>query len=295
MPRLNGGFLVFTLTIVGGAGRLGKSLARRLRDRGHGVRVFDLPVADFSGLDGIEQIKGDVTDAQAITSALRGANTAIHLAALLPPKSEADREVTWRINVGGTKNIVDAILSLDPSIHLIFSSSVATYGDTTQEQSPIGIGCRQQALDIYAETKIASEVLIKTSPLPWTILRIAGIAVPEFLEPPLVWPFQREQRVEFVNCDDVALAIANCVGNSGVRRKVLNISGGPSWQMLGWQYVKGYYDIYELPLDKDRFQDSPGWTNWYNTGESQRLLAYQQTSWQHFLVQLRRAVEETMG
>jgi len=274
---------------------LGKNLATRLRDRGHRVRVFDLPVVDFSGLEGIEQIKGDITDTQAITSAVGGADTVIHLAALLPPKSEANREVTWRINVGGTQNIVDAISSLDLSIRLIFSSSVATYGDTTQEQYPIGIDCPQQALDIYAETKIAAEALIRTSPLPWTILRISGIAIPEFLEPPRVWPFQRDQRVEFINCDDVALAIAKCVGNNAVRRKVLNISGGPSWQMLGWQYVKGYYDIYELPLDEAKFQDSPGWTNWYDTEESQRLLAYQQTSWQHFLVQLRRAVEQAMG
>ena len=295
MPMLNGGFLVFTLTIIGGAGRLGKSLAILSRDRGHRVKVFDLPVADFSGLEGVEQIKGNITDAPAITSAIRGADVVIHLAALLPPKSEVNREVTWSINVGGTKNVINAISSLNPSIQLIFSSSVTTYGDSTKEKYPIHIDCPQYALDIYAETKIASEEVIKASPLPWTILRIAGIAVPEFLEPPQVWPFQREQRVEFVNCDDVALAIANCVENSAVRHKVLNISGGLSWQMLGWQYVKSYYDIYELPLDGAKFQDNPGWTNWYDTDESQRLLAYQQTSWKDFLARLTQAVEEAMG
>jgi len=284
-----------TVAIVGGAGRLGKSLATGLRGRGHRVRVFDLPVVDFSGLEDIEQIKGDVTDAQAISSAVGGTNTVIHLAALMPLKSEADREFTWHVNVEGTRNVVDVISSLDPSIHLIFSSSVATYGDTTREQSPIGADCPQQALDIYSETKIAAEQVIKTSPLPWTILRIAGIAVPELLEPPQIWPFQQDQRVEFVNRDDVALAIANCVGNDAVRGKVLNIGGGPSWQMRGWQYVKGYYDIYELPLDEATFQENPGWFDWYDTEDSQRLLNYQQTSWQDFLDQLTQAVEEALA
>jgi len=283
-----------SLTIIGGAGRLGKSLAILLHDRGHRVRVFDLPVADFSGLEGIEQMKGNITDTEAIISAVRGADVVIHLAALLPPKSEANREFTWRINVGGTKNVVHVISSLNPSIQLIFSSSVTTYGDSIKEKYPIRTDCPQHALDIYAETKIASEEVIKASPLPWTIFRISGIAVPEFLEPPQVWPFQQDQRVEFVNCDDVALAIANCVGNDAVSRKVLNISGGASWQMLGWQYVKGYYDIYELPLDRAKFQDSPGRTNWYDTEESQQLLGYQQTSWQGFLDQLARAVEEAL-
>jgi nucleoside-diphosphate-sugar epimerase len=284
-----------SLTIIGGAGRLGKSLAILLRDRGYRVKVFDLPVADFSGLVSIDQVKGNITDIDTVKSVIRGADVVIHLAALLPPKSEANREVTWNINVGGTKNIIHAISSLNPSIQLIFSSSVTTYGDNSKEKYPIGVNYPQHALDIYAETKIASEAEIKASPLTWTILRIAGIAVPEFLEPPQVWPFQREQRVEFVNCADAALAIANCVENSAMRRKVLNISGGPSWQMLGWQYVKGYYDIYELPLDSAKYQDNPGWTNWYDTDESQRLLAYQQTSWKDFLDRLAQAAEEAMG
>ena len=154
-----------TVAIVGGAGRLGKALAVGLRDRGHRVRVFDLPLMDFSGLEGIEQIKGDVTDAQAITSALGGADTVIHLAALLPPKSEADREVTWRINAGGTKNVVDVISSLDASIHLIFSSSVATYGDTTQEQPPIRVDYPQQALDIYLLSRPLLPDLLKQDAL----------------------------------------------------------------------------------------------------------------------------------
>jgi nucleoside-diphosphate-sugar epimerase len=287
--------LSLSLTIIGGAGRLGKSLAIILRDRGHKVTVFDLPVADFSGLDNIDLLKGTIDDVENITSAIRGVDVVIHLAALLPPKSETNHEFTWSINVGGTRNIVDAISTLGSPVQLIFSSSVTTYGDTSQAKTPISVHFPQHALDIYAETKIASEELIRKSQLPWTILRIAGIAVPEFLEPPQVWPFQREQRVEFVNCNDVALAIANCIDNNSVRGKTLNISGGPSWQMLGCQYVKGYYDIYEIPLNKAKFQDSPGWNNWYDTAESQQLLCYQQTSWQGFLDQLKRAVEEAMG
>jgi len=287
--------MALLVAIIGGAGRLGKSLATELRDRGHGVRVFDLPTMDFSGLENIEQIKGDITDAQAITAALKEAQAVIHLAALMPPKSEADREVTWRINVEGTRNVVDAISSLDPSVHLIFSSSVATYGDTTRESHPIRVDCPQQALDVYSETKVTAEEVIKASPLSWTILRIAGIAVPELLEPPEVWPFQQDQRVEFVNRDDVALAIANCVGNDTVRGQVLNIGGGLTWQIRGWQYVKGYYDIYELSLDEARFQDYPGWIDWYDTEDSQRLLNYQQTSWQDFLDQLTRVVEEALA
>lgn len=284
-----------TVVIFGGAGRLGKSLATILRDRGHSVRVFDLPSMDFSGLEDIEQIKGDINDVQTITSAIKGTSTVVHLAAIMPPRSETDPEVTRRINVEGTRNIINAISSTEPSSHLVFSSSVATYGDTTRQRPPISTDCPQQPLDIYSETKIAAEELIKASSLSWTILRIAGIAVPELLEPPEVWPFQRDQRVEFINRDDAALAIGNCVGNDVAHGKILNLGGGPTWQMQGWQYVKGYYDIYELTLDEATFLEHPGWIDWYDTGDSQHLLNYQQTTWPGFLEQLAQAVEEALA
>ena len=50
--------------VTGGAGSVGRQLIDRLRGAGHPVRVFDLPVMDFSGLEddpGIEIVKGDIT------------------------------------------------------------------------------------------------------------------------------------------------------------------------------------------------------------------------------------------
>ena len=42
----------------------------------------------------------------------------------------------------------------------------------------------QSAIDIYADSKIAGEALVRQSSLKTVALRIAGIAVPAFLEPP---------------------------------------------------------------------------------------------------------------
>ena len=43
------------------------------------------------------------------------------------------------------------------------------------------------------------------------------------------------------------------------------------------------------------FMDKPGWYNWYDTEESQRLLDYQKTTLDQFWEQLKGAVDEILG
>ena len=91
--------------ITGGAGSVGRILAARLRQEGRPVRVFDLPMMNYAGLegvDGIEVIKGDITDADTVRHAVDGVAAVIHLAAILPPASERDRAKTFAANVDGT-------------------------------------------------------------------------------------------------------------------------------------------------------------------------------------------------
>jgi UDP-N-acetylenolpyruvoylglucosamine reductase len=94
----------------------------------------------------------------------------------LPPASEASRERTFAINVEGTSTILRAMAAGTTDAVLVFSSSVSTYGDTRAEPPPVGVAHPQRALDIYAESKIASEGRIRESSVDAVILRIAGIS-----------------------------------------------------------------------------------------------------------------------
>ena len=61
--------------ITGGAGSVGRQLAGMLLEDGKTVRIFDLPFMDFSGLEdeeGVEVVKGDITDADSVISAVAG-------------------------------------------------------------------------------------------------------------------------------------------------------------------------------------------------------------------------------
>ena len=280
--------------ITGGAGSVGRQLVEMLSEASRPVRIFDLPMMDFSGLEGrngIEIVRGDITDADGVRSAVEGVDSVLHLAALLPPNSERDRDLTFRVNVGGTQNIIAAMESDNASARLVFTSSISTYGDTSAEEPPVRTSHSQSAIDIYADSKIEGEKLIGESSLDNTvILRIAAIAIPAFLEPPNPWPFMEGQRVEMVHRNDVADALFASASAPDAGGKVLNIGGGRTWQLYGRDYVRDFYEVMGAPVEMATYRDTPGWVDWYDTEESQRILGYQNRSYQHYIGEMQAII-----
>ncbi|MFC1937442.1 NAD-dependent epimerase/dehydratase family protein [Chloroflexota bacterium] len=283
--------------VTGGAGRVGRCVVQRLCKEGYTIRVFDLPSMDYTGLEGEEGIKvlrGDITNLTSVYQAVEGVSAVIHLAALLPPASEQCRQLTFAVNVEGTSRVAEALKRTQPNAPLVFSSSVSTYGDTTRVKPPITVDHPQQALDIYAESKIAAEKSLRESYPNAVILRISGISVPSIQSPPEVWPFMANQRIEFIHRDDVVRALCAAAGVEEAKGQVLNIAGGTIWRTTGRAYVKDYYDLLGVPIEEARFQEHPGWCDWYDTEESQRVLRYQNTSYQAYLDQLRNEIKKMM-
>jgi nucleoside-diphosphate-sugar epimerase len=288
---------VNTILVTGGAGRLGANLAYGLREKGNSVRVMDIPAADFSPFEeeeGFEVIRGDIRDSNMVKESVDGCSMVFHLAAILPPASENNRELTMSVNIEGTRTLADACRQAGP-IPLMFSSSVSTYGDTTAEEPPVGVEHPQSALNIYPESKIKAERFLKEAGIPYAILRIAGIAVPAFLDPPDPWPFVPTQRVEFIALNDLVTALVNLVGNADAYGRTFNLSGGKSWQVLGEDYARRYCETLQISFESQKFYEQPGWLDWYDTVESQAALNYQNTSFDEFHAILKSAMEAALG
>ena len=284
--------------ITGGAGSVGRQLAGMFLAEGRPVRIFDLPFMDFSGLEdepNVEIVKGDITDKESVYEAVRNVGGILHLAALLPPASERDRDKTFAVNVEGTRNIVEALKSHGSKATLVFTSSISTYGDTSKESDPIKITQPQNAIDIYAESKIAGEKVLIGSGVNFVILRIASIAVPAFLEPPEPWPFTSDQRVEMVHRDDVADAIKSSVGTAEAVGNVFNIAGGSTWRLAGKNYVEDFFNFMGAPVEMAVYREEPGWNDWYDTVESQKILNYQNRSYDFYSGEMKAIVEEMMA
>jgi UDP-glucose 4-epimerase len=109
--------------------------------------------------DGVDVRIGDVANADDVRRAVEGVDAVIHLAALLhvidpPPELQAEYE---RVNVGGTRYVVDAALQAGVG-RLVFFSTIAVYGTSggrvLNEDSPLAPD------SFYAKTKADAERIV---------------------------------------------------------------------------------------------------------------------------------------
>jgi nucleoside-diphosphate-sugar epimerase len=271
--------------VTGGAGNLGRQAVVKLAQGGHAVRVLDLPDLDYSFTNAhtnIEVFHGDICEKSDLTRACDGIDWVVHLAAIMPPMSEENKALANRINIEGTQSILKV---LDPEIPIIFASSVATYGVPMAEI--VDIDHPQKPIDFYGETKLQNEKDIIGNSRPFVMLRISGVSVPAVLEIPRPWFFTADQPLEFVHLSDAANAVVNCVGNEAAMEKTLQIAGGQTWQLIGHEYSHAICAAFDFPPENATFQEQPGWTGWYDTNESQRLLQYQNHAFEDFIDQLK--------
>src|SRR4051794_859110 len=100
------------LTVVtGGAGFIGSHLVENLARRGERVRVVERPGADVGHLPtGVEVVRADIRDRDAVTEALRGAAQVYHLAAN-PNLWVRDRAEFDAVNHRGTVHVLDAAIA----------------------------------------------------------------------------------------------------------------------------------------------------------------------------------------
>ena len=104
-----------------------------------------------------------------------------------------------------------------------------------------------------------------------------------------------DQRIEFVCRTDVVAALSACVYVPEAVGEVFNVAGGQTWQMLGGAYVAHFSEVMGIPPQEAKYSDRLGSFDWYDTGESQAALEYQQTSFDRFLQLLERAIEGALG
>jgi nucleoside-diphosphate-sugar epimerase len=159
--------------ITGGAGFLGLHLARRLLADGHDVRSLDVAPLDDAELEAnVEEIRGDVRNADDVARLCAGADIVVHAAAALP--IQASRASIRSVNVDGTANVLEAARG-----RVVFVSSTAVYG--VPEKHPIEEDDPLVGVGWYGESKIDAERLCRVAGAETVIVRPKTFVGPERL------------------------------------------------------------------------------------------------------------------
>ncbi|WP_166998651.1 NAD-dependent epimerase/dehydratase family protein [Paramicrobacterium fandaimingii] len=142
------------VVVTGASGLLGRTVATQLRDAGHDVRTLQ---RSPSGIEGVRDVRGSITDSDLVSAALAGADGVVHLAAKVSLAGE--RGDFRRVNVDGTRTLLDAAERIGVQrIVQVSSPSVAHTGS-----SLAGVGAEpadpEHARGDYARTKAQGELL----------------------------------------------------------------------------------------------------------------------------------------
>ncbi|MCF2526194.1 UDP-glucose 4-epimerase GalE [Yinghuangia soli] len=149
------------LLVTGGAGYIGSVTAAMLLEAGHTVTVLDdLSTGHRDAIPGgAEFVQADVTEAGQVLSRDRYDGVLHFAARSLVGDSVVDPAEYWRINVGGSLALLDALRENEVP-RFVFSSTAATYGDPVT--SPILETAETRPTNPYGASKLAVDNMISS-------------------------------------------------------------------------------------------------------------------------------------
>lgn len=151
-----------TILITGGAGYIGRWLARELIAQGIETVALDRQVPDPGStlpLPGeVDFISGDVTDREAVVAAAKRQpySAMIHLAGIVTMGCERDPDLGMRVNLGGTHNALEAA-RLAGIPRVVFASTISVYGPDVPQ--PITEAGPAKPHTWYGQSKVMAEEL----------------------------------------------------------------------------------------------------------------------------------------
>ena len=267
--------------VTGGAGFIGSHLVEELVKLKAKVTVLDnMHSGNINNLKNvfshINLIYGDVTDPFTAQSATKQQDIVFHLAALISVAySTQHPEICYKINVGGTQNVLEGCRKNNVAT-FVFSSSAAVYGNKTEI-------CKEtdepNPLSPYAISKLKSEQLCKQYAQEHGINTVSlryfnvygqrqdpngeyAAVVAKFTHNlknklPIIIFGDGKQTRDFIHVSRVVDANLNIAMHQNLHGDIFNIASGKSINLL--QLIKQLEDEIQIKKKDVVFQDQrPG-------------------------------------
>jgi UDP-glucose 4-epimerase len=238
-----------SVLITGGCGFIGTNLTRFLGVRGYLLTIVDdlsnpceAWASGWMPEGNVRLVKGDVSDSATLSEALMGVSSVVHLAACTDViGSLQDPWKAWRVNVGGTLNLMECCRKASVD-RVVFASSNAVLGNHVPPARESAVAA---PLSVYGASKLAGEALCSayyhSFGLDTFCLRFSNCygshserktsVVNRFMvalmhESPLIVYGDGTQTRDFVHVDDVCQAIHLALGSNMKGGRVFHIGSG---------------------------------------------------------------------
>ncbi|XP_006188112.2 sterol-4-alpha-carboxylate 3-dehydrogenase, decarboxylating [Camelus dromedarius] len=140
-------------TVIGGSGFLGQHMVEQLLARGYTVNVFDIR----QGFDNpqVQFFLGDLCSRQDLYPSLKGVSIVFHCAS--PPPSSNNKELFYRVNYIGTKNVIETCKEAGVQKLILTSSASVIFEGVDIKNGTEDLPYAMKPIDYYTETKILQE------------------------------------------------------------------------------------------------------------------------------------------
>jgi nucleoside-diphosphate-sugar epimerase len=161
------------VVITGGTGFIGRRIAMRLLERGAlaGADGRDTKIDELVLFDNappqlalpedrrLKIVTGDIADAATVRRLIApGTGSIFHLAAIVSAQAEEDTDIGMRVNLDGTRAVLEAARALGTRPRLVFASSLAVYGGDLPEKVSEAVPLTPQTS--YGGQKAIGELLV---------------------------------------------------------------------------------------------------------------------------------------
>ena len=141
--------------VTGGSGFIGSHVVDKLRDKGVGVRVFDMVLPVYR--EDIEFYRGSLLDLDEMRMAITGVDAVFHLGAVADVEDVIQEpHYSEAINVRGTINVLEAARMNGNIKRIIYGSTIWVYGGANEqnvdEDTPL-----HSPSHLYTATKLTGE------------------------------------------------------------------------------------------------------------------------------------------
>jgi len=151
--------------VTGGSGFVGANLVTTLLERGYAVRSFDRVPSPLAQHPQLDVLQGDITDTADCAAAVDGIDTVFHTAAIIdlmggPSVTDAYRQRSFAVNVGGTENLLHAGQAAGVKRFVYTSSNSVVMGGQNIAGGDETLPYTNRFNDLYTETKGVAERFI---------------------------------------------------------------------------------------------------------------------------------------
>jgi nucleoside-diphosphate-sugar epimerase len=298
-----------TVFLTGATGNMGREAVKRIAAARDRLRLKVLVRPEERGHPVVREIVrrklaeivwGDLTDAASIREGVKGADIVLHVGGLVSPLADRlPKEVVTSVNVGGARNIVDAIhAAADPrTTRLVYIGTVA---ETGSRNAPIHWGrtgdpIKISAYDHYAVTKTQAEAIVAGSGIDhWVSLRQSGMAhyqMSKIFDPILFHnPFNGV--FEWSTANDSGRLMAAVCGDdvpAAFWRGFYNIGGGAASRVVNHEFLAANTAEFRRIMRPHWFATRNFHGQWYSDSDRlEALVPFREQSIHAFAAELAR-------